>query len=93
MLRPQDVHSIRGWVRASRLTHRLLLVARLYRRVAADDGVTSVKKHLGTEYPPGMQLWVVGKQVGQELGPSTGFSGWQEAPGPLSKLTYSGFAF
>ena len=48
---------------------------------------------LAQSHPPGMQLWVMGKQVGRELGLSTGFSGWGEAPGSLSKLTYSGFAF
>ena len=46
---------------------------------------------LGRSHPPGMQLWVVGKQVGRKLGPPTGFSGWGKVPGSLSKLTYSGF--
>lgn len=56
-------------------------------------GSLLLKNILARSHPPGMQLWVVGKQVGRELGPSTGFSGWEEAPGSLSKLTYSGFAF
>lgn len=38
----RDVHLT--WLgEPGRLTHKLFLVARLYRRVAADDGVTSVK--------------------------------------------------